>query len=400
MLFVVRLRQRRSKRVAVWATLAAATVTVAAVLALVLQDSEPTPDVPQTAVASEGPTPEPGRAGAGSDSAAPDAPEASTAAAEAFDVADAPTAPSESEALSAAPPAPSDGGGESASVETAPTTGEPGGDSAAVAASAAAEVQVIPPTIRQGETALVRLSAVSAAEAVITVGDFSLPMVEEDGAWVGYVPIPPLSATGLYTLVIDVFDSAGAYQETHLAQLDVVDAAAGVEHITLDPDTAALLAPELVAFDDNVRFVLHTGVSGPRLWSGPWQLPLQGEANGPFGVLRSYNDAPPRSWHHGHDISADSGTPIVAPAAGVVVFADELPVHGMGVIIDHGAGVYSGYWHMSAIVVREGASVGRGDALGEVGATGAVTGPHLHWEVIIHGRDVNPMQWLDARLSQ
>ena len=116
--------------------------------------------------------------------------------------------------------------------------------------------------------------------------------------------------------------------------------------------------------------------------------------------MRSYNNAPPSDWHHGHDIEAAVGAPIRAPTAGVVVFAGELPVHGWGVILDHGAGVYSGYWHMSVIGVVAGAEVEAGDPLGEVGESGVVAGPHLHWEVIVHGRDVDPLQWLEASLNE
>ena len=65
----------------------------------------------------------------------------------------------------------------------------------------------------------------------------------------------------------------------------------------------------------------------------------------------------------------------------------------MGVIIDHGAGVYSGYWHMSLIGVREAVEVAPGDYLGNIGTTGLSTGPHLHWEVIVQGIDVDPLQW-------
>ena len=259
---------------------------------------------------------------------------------------------------------------------------------------------VVPGSVRQGETALVRLSGVEAASAFVTVAGFTVPMVAEGGAWLGYLPIPPLSPLGSSTVVVDLFDGAGAYQDTSLGQLTVVDAGAVVEEITLDPETAGLLAPELVAIDVDVRFRQHRAVSGPRRWRGAWRWPVVGESSSDFGVLRSYNGAPPRDWHHGHDITAEKGAVIVAAAAGVVVFADALPVHGRGVIVDHGAGVYSGYWHMAAPAVEAGQEVAGGEPLGSVGASGLALGPHLHWEVIVHGRDVDPLQWLEATLHQ
>ena len=75
-------------------------------------------------------------------------------------------------------------------------------------------------------------------------------------------------------------------------------------------------------------------------------------------------------------------------------------MHGLGVILDHGAGVFSGYWHMSAIAVDLDAVLAAGDVLGAVGQSGLAVGPHLHWEVIVHGRDVDPAQWLSVAFHE
>ncbi len=259
-------------------------------------------------------------------------------------------------------------------------------------------VEVSPGVIRQGETVFVRLSKVEVGSVLLTVDGETTAMVAEGASWVGFVPVLPLSDLGSYTVILDLFDEAGAYQETILESFQVVDAGVPVESITLLPGDDALLAPGLVAIDINVRFVENAFVSGPRLWTGPWIRPLPGNDTGIFGALRSFNGAPPTDWHHGHDLDGEAGDPIVAAATGRVVFAGDLPVHGIGVILDHGAGVFSGYWHMSASEIVEGTLVQAGDVLGLVGSTGLAVGPHLHWEVIVHGRDVDPIQWLDASL--
>ena len=116
--------------------------------------------------------------------------------------------------------------------------------------------------------------------------------------------------------------------------------------------------------------------------------------SGLFGAPRMYNGVMSDQWHHGHDIAANHGDWILAPARGLVVWTGDLALHGLGVILDHGAGVYSGYWHMSWIGVRVGTEVEPGDWLGNIGSTGLSTGPHLHWEVIVRGVDVDPLQWL------
>ncbi|HZW04817.1 MAG TPA: M23 family metallopeptidase, partial [Anaerolineaceae bacterium] len=86
---------------------------------------------------------------------------------------------------------------------------------------------------------------------------------------------------------------------------------------------------------------------------------------------------------------------ILAPAPGVVVFAGPQTVRGNATIIDHGWGVYSGIWHQAAINVQVGDRVETGQKIGEIGATGRVTGPHLHWEVWVGGVQVQPLDWLE-----
>jgi murein DD-endopeptidase MepM/ murein hydrolase activator NlpD len=99
-------------------------------------------------------------------------------------------------------------------------------------------------------------------------------------------------------------------------------------------------------------------------------------------------------FHSGVDLCGGAGLPIFAPAPGVIVFAGPLDVRGNATIIDHGWGVYSGFWHQSEILVQVGQKVETGDIIGRVGGTGRVTGPHLHWEIWVNGVQVNPLEWL------
>ncbi len=261
-------------------------------------------------------------------------------------------------------------------------------------------VSVTPAAVKQGQATLVVLSGdVEADGAFVSIDGYTGEMVFEEGVgWVGFVPITRLANPRLYHVVVDVFNE-GSYSRTFVSELLVESVPGVIDEIVLDPDNAALLAPELVAIDNETRFEQYTQPTGPRMWSGPWRLPVVGEPSGDFGVMRSYNGGPVRDWHHGYDISADAGTVIVAPARGRVVFATDLPVHGSGVILDHGAGVYSGYWHMSEIQAEVGQLVNPGDPLGLVGSTGVSTGPHLHWEVIVQGTDVDPIQWTETVFS-
>jgi len=130
------------------------------------------------------------------------------------------------------------------------------------------------------------------------------------------------------------------------------------------------------------------------LWAGGFGRPTAGAVISLFGARSVYNGQP-RSPHRGVDLRGATGTPVVAPAAGTVVLADDLYFSGSTVVIDHGLGVHSMLGHLSRIDVREGASLARGDAVGAIGATGRVTGPHLHWTLRIGATSVDPMSVLE-----
>lgn len=136
---------------------------------------------------------------------------------------------------------------------------------------------------------------------------------------------------------------------------------------------------------------IFASVTPERLWKGSFRMPLTGAHTAKnFGRRRVLNGQP-RSPHTGVDIPAAAGTPVLAAQRGRVVLADNLFFAGNAVVVDHGLGVYTFYGHLSAIDVKEGDIVERGAPLGKVGATGRVTGPHLHWGLTVDGARVNPL---------
>jgi murein DD-endopeptidase MepM/ murein hydrolase activator NlpD len=132
---------------------------------------------------------------------------------------------------------------------------------------------------------------------------------------------------------------------------------------------------------------------GERRWTEPFVRPVPQPANSAFGT-RSVFNGKPRNAHGGADFLSPSGTPVQAPNAGRVVVARELYFSGNTVVIDHGLGLFSMLAHLSAIDVREGDSVDAAQVVGRVGATGRVTGPHLHWAVRTGGARVDPLSLL------
>ncbi len=162
------------------------------------------------------------------------------------------------------------------------------------------------------------------------------------------------------------------------------------KYVSPPPEAQARIAREA----EKVRTIFAV-VSPERYWNGPFHVPVPGRPISEFGKRSVYNGQP-RSPHAGTDFQGATGTPIVAPNAGRVVLAANLYYSGNTVIIDHGLGLYSYFGHMSAFSVRAGDRVATGQAVGKVGATGLVTGPHLHWSVRLVGTRVDPLSLLDV----
>jgi murein DD-endopeptidase MepM/ murein hydrolase activator NlpD len=191
----------------------------------------------------------------------------------------------------------------------------------------------------------------------------------------------------------------------------VLDVQAGSEHATrtlvvapkkfptrrLTVDQAFVNPPESVqariAEESKLVAALWEASSGSRLWDGPFVRPVPHPANSAFGT-RSIFNGQPRSAHGGADFLSPAGTPIKSPNAGTVVLARNLYYSGNTVIIDHGLGLFSYFAHLSETSVAERDTVAAGQVVGKVGATGRVTGPHLHWTLRVGGARVDPLSLL------
>lgn len=256
------------------------------------------------------------------------------------------------------------------------------------------QIGPLPPT--QGETLVVKVVSEQPVTLTGQFGDETLHFNTDDPAsHVHYAlqGIYRLSDPNLYPLSVIATDASGQVvsfaQPVPVRQRDLIyDEPLTVNPATLDP---ANTEPENI----QVRTVV-ANVTPTRTWNGLFVLPSVGAWRSLFGSLRSYNGGPYDSFHGGMDFSGGEDRPITAPAPGTVVFAGPLTVRGNATLIDHGWGVFTGYWHQSAIVVEVGQRVETGQILGYNGATGRVTGPHLHWELYVGGRQVNPLTWTEA----
>lgn len=161
----------------------------------------------------------------------------------------------------------------------------------------------------------------------------------------------------------------------------------GLPEQTVTPDPEGL--KRIVADRERIVAVRSQETLVPFFLSG-FQWPAIGPISGVFGSQRILNGQP-RAPHNGVDVAAPVGTPIVAAADGVVVLAEsDMILTGKTVLIDHGLGLSTNYLHMSELTVKPGERVAKGQVIGRIGATGRVSGPHLHWGATLHQTAIDP----------
>ncbi len=204
---------------------------------------------------------------------------------------------------------------------------------------------------------------------------------------------------GLYPLKIFFQDTAGGWETLERSitistkEFPVKKLWVNEKFVTPPPGVR-----ERIRRESELLQTLYNRFTPEWLGEGRFIIPSEGKKYDNFGERRIYNNKP-RSSHGGVDISAPTGTPVKASNAGEVVLASDLYFSGKTVIIDHGLGLFTLYLHLSRLRVKRGDSVGRGDIIGVVGATGRVTGPHLHWGVKILGSRIDPDSLLSMSLD-
>ena len=172
-------------------------------------------------------------------------------------------------------------------------------------------------------------------------------------------------------------------------------------YIKLSPQKQKLMLDKSKGRSDNVKRSQAYTVSeqtAKQLWDNHFIRPASGILTSPFGKYREYNTGIKRH-HLGTDIANQTGTAIYASNAGVITLAERLYIYGYSIIINHGQGVSTSYSHLSKIEVAVGDNVEKDQLIGLMGATGQVTGPHLHWHMAVNGVAVAPEQWTEVNFS-
>jgi murein DD-endopeptidase MepM/ murein hydrolase activator NlpD len=220
-------------------------------------------------------------------------------------------------------------------------------------------------------------------------GELPLAVVRDNGRWFALLGIPldtlpgelEISVSGASTATVKKVNvQIKNYPEQRLTIKDK-------RKVEPDPDDLLRIAREKAV----TEAVKRQFTANPP--NTDFLLPANGPLSSRFGLRRIFNGLP-RNPHAGLDVAVGSGAPIKAPADGVVANTGDYFFNGNTVFVDHGQGLISAYMHMSRIDVAYGQPVKKGEILGAVGATGRVTGPHLHWAVILNNTPVDPELFL------
>lgn len=261
------------------------------------------------------------------------------------------------------------------------------------------DVQIAPLPAEQGRSVGVYLELDGEASLSGKFLEREVRFARSENAYYAMIGIHAFTETGIYPLTITITLADGA-QIVYESRVRVMDGGYSQEAIELPPDKQGLLDPAVVQPElDRVSSIM-SGFSQQKYFDGLMNLPSTGPVTSQFGTRRSYNGSPYNTFHGGADFGGAPGSLVTAPADGMVVLAEPLQVRGNAIIIDHGWGVYTGYWHNTETFVTVGQLVKRGDPIGTLGATGLVTGAHLHWEMWVGGVQVDPLQWLTHAFGQ
>lgn len=262
-----------------------------------------------------------------------------------------------------------------------------------------AEIRDLP--IKQGGTGVIKVKTIPGVTLSGLLVDHLLNFFpDENGNQVALQGVHALLEPGVYPLRLDATLPDGSKQSYEQLILIVSgnypeDPLLYVDPATIDPASTEPELQQLIS--------ITTPVTSTKLWSGEFISPAIAYADSTYftsryGNRRTYigqgTELQVPGFHTGLDFGGGDGLAITSPAAGRVVFAGPWTVRGNATVIDHGWGVYSGFWHQSAIQVQVGDMVEQNQVIGLVGGTGRVTGAHLHWELWVNGIQVDPLDWL------
>jgi len=261
-------------------------------------------------------------------------------------------------------------------------------------------IESLPGVVRQGEVYPISVLGPPSLKSIYAEFQgvtFPLDFSEPKGAYEGLIGIDMDTQPSTYEMKIARKDE-GSNVPLARVSLKVEKTDFGIQILSLPSAMVDLDRKTMERVHQEEKKVngLFRRFREERLWRGAFILPVEGELSGAFGFRRIINGQR-RSPHTGVDLRAKEGTPVLASNSGIVVLVEAFFFSGKSVILDHGQGFFSMYFHLSEALVEEGERVDKGALLGRVGSTGRATGPHLHWGIRMNGARVDPLSLLKIK---
>lgn len=256
------------------------------------------------------------------------------------------------------------------------------------------EATLDPEEIGQGESGILLVRQEAATGGSVRLLGQQYPLIRQGSALWTVIGIGLGVPLGEQVASITTRTSTGEEAGALDLPFRVVPVERPVDYLVASPEVTAVLTPEAAEIEAALReFEQYNVFEARPRWKGTLEMPAEGWITTEFGQGRSINGGPVGGFHGGVDIANDAGTPILAPAGARVAWVGAMPIRGNSVLLDHGAGVVTGYHHLQEATVDVGDLVVTGDEIALMGSTGFSTGPHLHWEMTIFGVNVDPMTW-------
>ncbi len=255
------------------------------------------------------------------------------------------------------------------------------------------DVNIRPFPIQQGDTLSVYVDNLLNGRPTGTFAGQPLHFTPYEEGYIALIGLDAFTEPDTHTLALN---GTGERPWTPY-QLDIPITSSGyaTQEIVVPDELAPLLAPEIRAGEDLILAGLYSEFDEQQYWEGLFQMPVTGTIiTAGYGDARSYNGGPYEIFHTGIDFGGSVGTPIVAPANGIITYADEMALHGNTMVVNHGLGVVSAYFHLSEFTAQVGDVVEQGEQIALGGGTGLSTGPHLHWDLRVNGEAIDGRQWL------
>lgn len=247
-----------------------------------------------------------------------------------------------------------------------------------------------------GGIAIVRLAPAGDAPPQAFYDGHPLLVERRNGSWQALVGLPLTAQAGEHSIKVVSVGAGGVQEGT--AAFQVAPHSYPTQRLTIKDASKVTPPPEALArIEQEARKMadLRSRFRDLSDVDSDFALPAKGRLSSRFGLRRVLNGQP-RNPHAGLDLAIPAGTPVGAPAAGVVLDASDYYYCGQAVFVDHGKGLISLYCHLQQIDVSAGQALRRGERIGLSGASGRATGPHLHWSVYLNGNPVNPELMLPA----